>query len=138
MTCTRCGSSDVHRSRRSGASDEVQSWFGRYPYRCANCGRRFRATGRYLDRQSAQSSSNASGAHPSGGATAYQGANAAGTSDGPEMVFRAHPAKPQAKIVVQAETHEQLNHILLTLDKAINSYGKSAKAENGRPSYASR
>jgi hypothetical protein len=54
------------------------------------------------------------------------------------MAFRAHPAKPQAKIVVQAETHEQLNHILLTLDKAINSYGKSAQPENSRASYASR
>jgi hypothetical protein len=54
------------------------------------------------------------------------------------MAFRAHPAKPQAKIVLQAETHEQLDHILLTLDKAINSYGKSAKPESTRASYASR
>jgi hypothetical protein len=54
------------------------------------------------------------------------------------MAFRAHSAKPQAKIVVQADTHEQLNHILLTLDKAINAYGKSSKPENSRASYASR
>jgi hypothetical protein len=54
------------------------------------------------------------------------------------MAFRAHSEKPQAKIVVQAETHEQLNHILLALDKAISSYGKSAKPENSRPTYSSR
>jgi hypothetical protein len=54
------------------------------------------------------------------------------------MAFRAHPAKPHAKIVVQAETHEQLNHILLTLDKALNSYGKSARPEPSRASYAAR
>jgi hypothetical protein len=54
------------------------------------------------------------------------------------MAFRADTAKPQAKIVVQAETHEQLNHILLTLDKAINSYGKTTQSENTRASYASR
>ncbi len=54
------------------------------------------------------------------------------------MAFRAHSAKPQAKIVVQADTHEQLNHILLTLDKAINAYGKSTQPENSRASYASR
>lgn len=54
------------------------------------------------------------------------------------MAFRADPAKPQAKIVVQAETHEQLNHILLALDKAIHTYEKNARTENASASYASR
>jgi hypothetical protein len=54
------------------------------------------------------------------------------------MAFRAHCAKPQAKIVVQADTHEQLNHILLTLDKAISAYGKSTTPENSRATYAAR
>jgi hypothetical protein len=54
------------------------------------------------------------------------------------MAFRAHPAKPQAKILVQAETHEQLNQILLTLDQAINSYGPSARPQYAGASYASR
>jgi hypothetical protein len=54
------------------------------------------------------------------------------------MAFRTHPAKPQAKIVVQAETHEQLNRILMTLDDAINSYGKSTRPENARAAYAAR
>src|SRR5437660_4286949 len=115
MTCTRCGSCDVHRSRRSGACDQIQSWMGRYPYRCAACGLRFRATGRYADKRPARQK-----AQSAGGARS-QAPKASAVSSGPEMAFRAHPAKPQAKIVVQAETHEQLNQILLTLDTAINS-----------------
>jgi len=54
------------------------------------------------------------------------------------MAFRTDVAKPQAKIVVQAETHEQLNQILLTLDKAINSYGKTTRPEKTQASYAAR
>src|SRR4051794_1136523 len=134
MTCTRCGSSDVNRSSRRGACDEIQSWFGRYPYRCSACGLRFRMTGRYRDRDR---SSTRSASRPSERAQ-HQTPKPTPASSGPEMAFRAHAEKPQAKIVVQAETHEQLNHILLTLDKAISSYGKSAKPENSRPSYASR
>lgn len=104
---------------------------GRYPYRCAACGLRFRATGRYANTGPAQQK-----AHSAGGARS-EAPKASTANSGPEMAFRAHPAKPQAKIVVQAETHEQLNHILLTLDKAINSYGQSARPEHTRASYAS-
>lgn len=132
MTCTRCHSSDIHRSRRKGAWDNLQAWFGRYPYRCEDCGLRFAATGRYLDRESGNARNDYAKSSPQY-ATAGQNGSA-----GPEMAFRSHPAKPQAKIVVQAETHEQLNHILLSLDKAINSYGKSAKPDSARASYAAR
>jgi hypothetical protein len=45
------------------------------------------------------------------------------------MAFRTHPEKPHAKIVVQAESHEQLNHILLALNQAINSYQKTSKKQ---------
>ncbi len=133
MTCTRCDSSDVNRSRRSGVCDRVQSWFGRYPYRCSGCGQRFRSLGRYADRNPARPNPQQPAAH--GHQTAGPTASA---SSKPEMAFRAHPEKPQAKIVVQAETHEQLNHILLTLDKAIHAYEKTPRPENTRASYASR
>src|SRR5438309_3832038 len=119
MTCMRCGSCDVHRSRRSGACDQMQSWIGRYPYRCQACGFRFRATGRYLDAQPAAKTT-----YTTGGQQQYRAPKPASPASGPEMAFRTDMAKPQEKIVVQAETHEQLNQILLTLDKAINSYGK--------------
>lgn len=45
------------------------------------------------------------------------------------MAFRAHREKPQAKIVVQAESHEQLNHILLALNQAVQSYQQTSKRQ---------
>ena len=38
------------------------------------------------------------------------------------MAFRKHPEKPIAKIVVEADNHDQLNHILLALNRAVSSY----------------
>src|SRR3954468_10006148 len=131
MTCTRCGSCDIHRSRRSGACDQIQSWVGRYPYRCGACGLRFCATGPYLDTHPAANSTYTAGAQQQ-----HRAPNPAAAASGPEMAFRTDMTKPQAKIVVQAETHEQLNHILLTLDAAINAYGKTTRPENTRASYA--
>ena len=45
------------------------------------------------------------------------------------MVFRRHAQKPQAKIVVQAESHEQLNHILSVLNQAVHSYQQASKKQ---------
>src|SRR4051812_14159369 len=134
MTCIRCGSSEIHRSRRSGACDRISSWIGRYPYRCQHCGMRFRAAGRYVN----PNSRNPKSTHSERAKDQYGAPRATSGQCGPDMVFRAHAAKPQAKIVVQAETHEQLNQILLTLDKAINSYGRSARPEKTQASYAAR
>ena len=38
------------------------------------------------------------------------------------MAFRAQAIRPTAKIVVNAETHEQLNAILLALQRAVTAY----------------
>lgn len=43
------------------------------------------------------------------------------------MAFRTDAEKPHAKIVVQADSHEQLNHILLALNRAVNSYQNSSQ-----------
>ena len=43
------------------------------------------------------------------------------------MAFRTHAQKPQAKIIVQAESHEQLNGILLALNQAVSSYQQTSK-----------
>jgi hypothetical protein len=93
-------------------------WFGRWPYRCYRCGRRFWTGKRYIPpftepsqtERARTTSTNAAQEHP-------------------EMAFRTHPEKPHAKIVVQAESHEQLNHILLALNQAINSYQKTSKKQ---------
>ena len=43
------------------------------------------------------------------------------------MLFQTHVEKPQAKIVLQADTHEQLNHILIALNRAVNAYQSSSQ-----------
>ena len=53
----------------------------------------------------------------------------------------AGASRPEADAYLRDQRHhlhEQLNQILLTLDKAINSYGRSARPENSRASYAER
>jgi hypothetical protein len=45
------------------------------------------------------------------------------------MAFRTDAQKPQAKIVVQAESHEQLNHILLALHQAVSAYQHASQEE---------
>src|SRR3954462_6075870 len=93
-------------------------WFGRWPYRCQHCGLRFRAHQRYAP--SPQSHS------PTGN---QRNAATNMAQEGPEMAFRTHREKPQAKIVVQAESHEQLNRILLALNQAVNSYQQTSKKQ---------
>ncbi|MBV9306788.1 MAG: hypothetical protein JOZ45_11640 [Acidobacteriaceae bacterium] len=43
------------------------------------------------------------------------------------MAFRMHGQKPQAKIIVQAESHEQLNSILFALNQTVSSYQQTSK-----------
>ena len=107
MIGARWGSTDAHRSRRKAFRDRLRTWFGRWPYRCQNCGLRFWAQGRYAPRSQRRSTNDTATNH---------------SHNGPEMAFRTHTQKPQAKIVVQAESHEQLNHILLALNQAVSSY----------------
>ena len=49
--------------------------------------------------------------------------------DGPAMAFRTDAQRPQAKIVVQAESHEQLNDILLALNQAVSSYEHTSRKQ---------
>jgi len=39
-----------------------------------------------------------------------------------EKSFRRHPNAPRAAIVVEAETHEQLDEMLLALNRALERY----------------
>jgi len=43
------------------------------------------------------------------------------------MAFRMHGQKPQAKIIVQAESHEQLNSILFAFNQTVSSYQQTSK-----------
>jgi Mg2+ and Co2+ transporter CorA len=45
------------------------------------------------------------------------------------MAFRTDAQRPQAKIVVQAESHEQLNDILLALNQAVSSYEHTSRKQ---------
>lgn len=42
VQCVKCQSKAVVRSRRRGLSDHMSALFGRWPYRCRNCGAQFR------------------------------------------------------------------------------------------------
>lgn len=43
MTCPKCNSSDVRRSRDTGWKDTLQSLVGRQPFRCRKCRHRYLA-----------------------------------------------------------------------------------------------
>lgn len=45
------------------------------------------------------------------------------------MAFRTSEQRPQARIVVEADSHEQLNNILLALDRAVHSYQHASQAQ---------
>ena len=128
VTCKRCLSNDIQRSRRKGLGDKLKAVAGWWPYRCEDCERRFYARGRHLrpDPQPTQAGTRSAFA-------------AAAGSEGPAMAFRADAVKPQAKVVIAADSHEQLNDILLALDRAVNSYQrKSQRTAQDERSYAAK
>ena len=43
------------------------------------------------------------------------------------MAYRTDPVRPTAKIVLQAETHSQMNEILLALNRAVERYQQPVK-----------
>ncbi|MBV8072988.1 MAG: hypothetical protein JO270_24015 [Acidobacteriaceae bacterium] len=45
------------------------------------------------------------------------------------MAYRSQATQPIAKIVVRAETHAQLNQILLALQRAVASYDRPVRQE---------
>jgi hypothetical protein len=134
MNCPKCGSEDVERIRRHGAMDAVRATLGSWPYRCSDCDSRFHSRYRYPV-ESEEYYTAQSGAdffhspHQESGATFRAEAAAAEADFGPAMAFRTHEQKPQAKIVVEADNHEQLNNILLALNRAVHSYQHSSKEQ---------
>ncbi len=133
MTCTRCGSDVFSRSRRRGIGDHIRAALGQWPYRCDGCDLRFWAGGRRASgtRESSKlrvgsETVDRLNIHADPGtnfrAFAEHAAKNQPAPGGPEMAFRTHEEKPQAKIVLQADSHEQLNHLLLALNRAVMSY----------------
>jgi hypothetical protein len=43
------------------------------------------------------------------------------------MAYRNDPVRPVAKIVLQADSHAQMNEILLALNRAVSFYRQPAK-----------
>ncbi len=119
MTCPHCGSDDEFRLRRHGLLNQVQAIFGNWPYRCSDCNGRFRARFRSLEDAEAHKIKRDQQAPAQPFSPPIQHASA---DEGPDMAFRTHPERPLAQIVVQADTHEQLNNILLALNHAVNTY----------------
>ena len=124
MTCKRCQSSDIERSRRKTVLDQLKAALGWWPYRCDDCGLRFHARGRSLSSPIPEASDEVPNYGPS---VSFS------SEDGPAMAFRADVLRPQAKIVVSAENYDQLNHILLALDRAVSSYQTQSKQEQEVP-----
>lgn len=55
------------------------------------------------------------------------------------MAFLADAVKPQAKVVIAADSHEQLNEILLALDRAVSFHQRQSRgAEQGEKAYSYR
>ena len=55
------------------------------------------------------------------------------------MAFRTDSVKPHAKVVISADSHEQLNHILLVLDRAVTSYQRQSQhTADEKRTYSSR
>ena len=108
MTCPHCGSGDLRRLPRRNLIDHLRALFNRWPYRCRDCARRFTGNVRWQE--------------PITGRVRRKPA---------DMVSRKASGEPTAQILVRAETHEQLDHILLALNNAVSAYGR---AEPVRPS----
>ena len=114
-------------------ADHARAVLGSWPYRCNQCSLRFWAAERRKPavttaRQPSSRASSGSGenCHGETGLNFRSYAQSAGTTrtaeNNPQIAFRTHISKPQAKIVLQADSHEQLDHLLLALNRAIVSY----------------
>ena len=137
MKCKRCGSDDVARSRRRSLWDHFKAALGRWPYRCDDCGLRFAAPFRYPEDAAhlAEAALKTTAQDVSGADFRAYASDA--ERQGPDMVFRTQAGKPQAKIVLQADTHEQLNQILLTLNRAVNAYQTRSRTHASQAETAS-
>jgi len=88
-------------------SDDFRAtWLGSYPYRCRACAYRFHLRQRVCGPPEAAARSTVLEARDGSVAVA----------------FRQAAMRPMARIVVSADSDEQLNNVLLTLERAISSY----------------
>jgi len=118
MICKQCHSKEIDRSRRKGLRDRLGMLIGLWPYRCHSCAFRFYSVERKFGRQKVE---------------APQAKTTKQNRSGPEMAFRTHGEKPTAAIVVEAESHEQLQQLLTALNGALRSYQQAPKsAEHAR------
>lgn len=106
--CPICKSARVRRRRRRSVIDRVRSAVGQWPYVCRACGERFylgqRRPSQPADRENKDLRASDVG------------------SEGPQLAYRPDPVRPHAKILVQAETQEQLDFVLLALSQAVSAH----------------
>jgi DNA-directed RNA polymerase subunit RPC12/RpoP len=100
MQCPHCSSGDIWRLRRRRLRDSLLSYFNRWPYICHQCEKRFWADARWPVRN--------------------QPAPA-------QPPVRQTYAAPSAIIEVRAETQQQLDQMLLSLNQAISQFQKVPK-----------
>lgn len=113
--CPRCHSADVARTRRRGIFDHINAQFGRWPYICRSCRRCFRASLRYPPPSPKQQS------------RAKEHAAQKTSSTTPQMAYRADTERPVAKIVLRADTHAQMDEMLLAIGRAIAGYERPVR-----------
>jgi hypothetical protein len=83
--------------------DELKSWIDLWPYRCLGCELRFFARLRRLPPRALRP-------------------RAVEQSD---VAFQTHPERPVAQVVVRADSHEQLDAMLLAMNRAISNFNDS-------------
>ena len=108
--------------------DQAKAALGLWPYRCEDCGLRFHARGRSLAEIAARDAAkNKRKAKEETRTRTKDYAQASSEDQAAAMAFRTDSVKPHAKVVISADTHEQLNHILLALDRAVSSYQQQSE-----------
>jgi hypothetical protein len=109
--CSECGSTDIARGRRRGILAQVRATFGLWPYRCLDCGKRFHLRQRYPFQQPVTSTTMESD----------WGSLDRAQFIGVQAEYRTDLMRPVAKIVVHADSHDQLGSILLALSRAVSA-----------------
>jgi hypothetical protein len=102
MCCPHCGDADVWRLRRRRLRDRLLSLLNRWPYICHGCESRFWSDVRWP-------------------------AKASGPANAPQPARPRPVSAPSATIEVRAESQEQLDRMLLSLNRAISQFQTSSR-----------
>ena len=108
--CPKCSGTQLQRSRRRGVGDNVFASAGYWPYRCQQCSARFRLPARDYS-----------------GAGRKREPEKLASAAPPEIESYRHPDRPIAKVVIQADSHEQLDRVLLALERAVAQQDESSR-----------